>query len=201
MGKMSKGGGSSGGAVGVIIGLAGLIGPHVPEIVEYLSKLLPKPGSNSKLSENSNYIGMPNVLDKNFTLTLSKVTELLENYGLKVLSVEIPLNKAGAKYKDCSEFQVVACDKKAKTKLKPGDTVIVQYVTQEVINESQRIFEDTEQQKAILKQERADKRAEHIAQAKVAVADATVRVRERFEKIVRHDKKKDFEKENSHNPE
>ncbi len=201
MGKMSKGGGSSGGVVGVIIGLAGLIGPHVPEIVEYLSKLLPKPGANSKPSEDSNYIGMPNVLDKNFTLTLSKVTELLENYGLKVLSVEVPLNKAGAKYKDCSEFQVVACDKKAKTKLKSGDTVIVQYVTQEVIDESQRIFEDTEQQKAILKRERADKRAEQITQAKVAVADATVRVRERFEKIVRHDKKKDFGEENLHDPE
>lgn len=191
MGKTPKvSGNNSGGAVGVILGLAALIGPHVPEIIDYLSKFLPKPGSKSKPVEDTNYIGMPNVLNKDFTLNLSKVTELLENYGLKVLPVEVPLNRAGAKYKDCSEFQVVACDKKARTKLKPGDTVIVQYVTQEVIDESRRIFEKTEQQKAVLKQERTVKRVEQMEQAKVAVASTAAKVRSKFGKMIHHEKKK-----------
>lgn len=204
MGKTSKGGGSnSGGAVGVVLGLAALIGPHVPEIIDYLSKLLPKPGSKPIAVEDTNYIGMPNVLNKDFTLTLSKVTELLENYDLKVLPVEVPLHRAGAKYKDCSEFQVVACDKKAKTKLKPGDTVIVQYVTREVIDESRRIFEETEQQKAALKQERAVKRAEQMDRAKGAVVDTAGKMRDGLGKMVRRDvkKKRELGKENSHEQE
>lgn len=202
MGKTPKvGGTNSGGVVGVVLGLAALIGPHVPEIIDYLSKLLPKPGSKPKPVEDANYIGMPNVLNKNFTLNLSKVTELLENYDLKVLPVEVPLNRAGAKYKDCSEFQVVACDKKAKTKLKPGDTVIVQYVTKEVIDESRRIFEEAEQEKATLKQERTVKRAEQIERAKIVAGDTAAKARAGVEKMIRRDKKKELGKENSHEQE
>lgn len=202
MGKTPKvGGNNSGGAVGVVLGLAALIGPHVPEIIDYLSKFLPKPSSKSKPVEGVNYIGMPNVLNKDFTLNLSKVTELLENYDLKVLPVEVPLNRAGAKYKDCSEFQVVACDKKAKTKLKPGDTVIVQYVTQEVIDESRRIFEEAEQQKTALRQERAVKRAEQMEQAKVAAVNTVAKVRKGLGKMIRHEKKKELGKEDAYDQE
>ena len=202
MGKTSKAGGNNGGgAVGVILGLAALIGPHISEIIDYLLPRLPKPGHKPKLPEDSNYIDMPNVLNKDFTLDLSKVTELLENYDLKVLSVEVPLNRAGAKYKDCSEFQVVACDKKAKTKLKPGDTVIVQYVTQEVIDESRRIFEEAEQRKAALKRGRAVKRAEQMERAKVVAGDTAAKAKAGVEKMIRRGKKKELGKENSHEQE
>lgn len=202
MGKTPKvGGNNSNGAVGVILGLAALIGPHISDIIDYLLPRLPKPGPKPKQPEDPNYVDMPNVLNKKFTLTLSKVTELLENYDLKVLPVEVSLNKAGAKYKDCSEFQVVACDKKAKTKLKPGDTVIVQYVTQEVIDASRLIFEKTEQRKAALKQERAVKRAEQMEQVRVAAVNTTTKVWEGLGKMIRHDKKKEFEKEEDYDRE
>lgn len=193
MAKTTKSGGN--GTAGVILGLAALIGPHIPEIIEYLLKSLPKPTPKPKTKDDSVYVGMPNVLDKNFTLTLSKVTELLENYKLKVLPIELPLSKASSKYKDCFEFQVIACDKKARTKLKPGDTVIVQYITKEVIDESRRIFEKSELKKAALKQERAEKRTEQIERAKTAVIDTADKVWTGFGKMVRHNKKKTIEKE------
>ena len=82
--------------------------------------------------------------------------------------------------------------------MKPGDTVIVQYVTQEVIDESRRIFEEAEQQKVALKQERAVKRAEQMEQAKVAAVNTAAKVREGIGKMIRHEKKKEHGKEETH---
>lgn len=81
--------------------------------------------------------------------------------------------------------------------------MIVQYVTQEVIDESRRIFEETEQQKAALKQERAIKRAEQVERAKAVAGDTAAKARAGVEKIVHRDvkKKKELGKENSHEQE
>lgn len=96
---------------------------------------------------------------------------------------------------------MVGSDRKPNSKLKPGDTVIVQYVTQEVIDESRRIFEEAEKQKAALKQERAVKRAEQMERAKAVAGDTAAKARAGVEKMIRRDKKKELGKENSHEQE
>ena len=93
---------------------------------------------------------------------------------------------------------MVGSDRKPNSKLKPGDTVIVQYVTQEVIDESRQIFEEAEKQKAALKQERAVKRAEQMERAKAVAGDTAAKARAGVEKMIRRDKKKELGKENSH---
>lgn len=74
-------------------------------------------------------------------------------------------------------------------------------MTQEVINESRRIFEEAEQQKAALKQERAVKRAEQMERAKTVAGDTAAKARASVEKMIRRDKKKELGKENSHEQE
>ena len=194
MAKPKKPNGNIGGTVGLVAGIVGAVTPLAVELIDRIPK-------KEELGPSEELIFMPELCSKKFPLKLDEAKELLESRGLKALSIEVRLRDACVKYKDCFELQVVGSDRKPNSKLKPGDTVIVQYVTQEVINESRRIFEEAEQQKAALKQERAVKRAEQMERAKAVAGDTAAKARAGVEKMIRRDKKKELGKESSHEQE
>ena len=194
MAKPKKPNGNIGGTLGLVAGIVGAVTPLAIELIDRIPK-------KEELGPSEELIFMPELCSKKFPLKLDEAKELLESRGLKALSIEVRLRDACVKYKDCFELQVVGSDRKPNSKLKPGDTVIVQYVTQEVINESRRIFEEAEQQKAALKQERAVKRAEQMERAKAVAGDTAAKARAGVEKMIRRDKKKELGKESSHEQE
>lgn len=194
MAKPKKPNGNIGGTLGLVAGIVGAVTPLAVELIDRIPK-------KEELGPSEELIFMPELCSKKFPLKLDEAKELLESRGLKALSIEVRLQDACVKYKDCFELQVVGSDRKPNSKLKPGDTVIVQYVTQEVINESRRIFEEAEQQKAALKQERAVKRAEQMERAKAVAGDTAAKARAGVEKMIRRDKKKELGKESSHEQE
>lgn len=194
MAKPKKPNGNIGGTLGLVAGIVGAVTPLAVELIDRIPK-------KEELGPSEELIFMPELCSKKFPLKLDEAKELLESRGLKALSIEVRLRDACVKYKDCFELQVVGSDRKSNSKLKPGDTVIVQYVTQEVINESRRIFEEAEQQKAALKQERAVKRAEQMERAKAVAGDTAAKARAGVEKMIRRDKKKELGKESSHEQE
>ena len=194
MAKPKKPNGNIGGTLGLVAGIVGAVTPLAVELIDRIPK-------KEELGPSEELIFMPGLCSKKFPLKLDEAKELLESRGLKALSIEVRLRDACVKYKDCFELQVVGSDRKPNSKLKPGDTVIVQYVTQEVINESRRIFEEAEQQKAALKQERAVKRAEQMERAKAVAGDTAAKARAGVEKMIRRDKKKELGKESSHEQE
>ena len=194
MAKPKKPNGNIGGTLGLVTGIVGAVTPLAVELIDRIPK-------KEELGPSEELIFMPELCSKKFPLKLDEAKELLESRGLKALSIEVRLRDACVKYKDCFELQVVGSDRKPNSKLKPGDTVIVQYVTQEVINESRRIFEEAEQQKAALKQERAVKRAEQMERAKAVAGDTAAKARAGVEKMIRRDKKKELGKESSHEQE
>ena len=194
MAKPKKSNGNIGGTLGLVAGIVGAVTPLAVELIDRIPK-------KEELGPSEELIFMPELCSKKFPLKLDEAKELLESRGLKALSIEVRLRDACVKYKDCFELQVVGSDRKPNSKLKPGDTVIVQYVTQEVINESRRIFEEAEQQKAVLKQERAVKRAEQMERAKVVAGDTAAKAKAGVEKMIRRGKKKELGKENSHEQE
>ncbi|BDF72908.1 hypothetical protein CE91St41_38910 [Oscillospiraceae bacterium] len=194
MAKPKKPNGNIGGTLGLVAGIVGAVTPLAVELIDRIPK-------KEELGPSEELIFMPELCSKKFPLKLDEAKELLESRGLKALSIEVRLRDACVKYKDCFELQVVGSDRKPNSKLKPGDTVIVQYVTQEVINESRRIFEEAEQQKAALKQERAVKRAEQMERAKAVAGDTAAKARAGVEKMIRRDKKKELGKESSHEQE
>lgn len=194
MAKPKKPNGNIGGTLGLVAGIVGAVTPLAVELIDRIPK-------KEELGPSEELIFMPELCSKKFPLKLDEAKELLESRGLKALSIEVRLRDACVKYKDCFELQVVGSDRKPNSKLKLGDTVIVQYVTQEVINESRRIFEEAEQQKAALKQERAVKRAEQMERAKVVTGDTAAKAKAGVEKIIRRGKKKELGKENSHEQE
>ena len=194
MAKPKKPNGNIGGTLGLVAGIVGAVTPLAVELIDRIPK-------KEELGSSEELIFMPELCSKKFPLKLDEAKELLESRGLKALPIEVRLRDACVKYKDCFELQVVGSDRKPNSKLKPGDTVIVQYVTQEVIDESRRIFEEAEKQKAALKQERAVKRAEQMERAKAVAGDTAVKARAGVEKMIRRDKKKELGKENSHEQE
>lgn len=194
MAKPKKPNGNIGGTLGLVAGIVGAVTPLAVELIDRIPK-------KEELGPSEELIFMPELCSKKFPLKLDEAKELLESRGLKALSIEVRLRDACVKYKDCFELQVVGSDRKPNSKLKPGDTVIVQYVTQEVINESRRIFEEAEQQKAALKQERAVKRAEQMERTKAVAGDTAAKARAGVEKMIRRDKKKELGKESSHEQE
>ena len=194
MAKPKKPNGNIGGTLGLVAGIVGAVTPLAVELIDRIPK-------KEELGPSEELIFMPELCSKKFPLKLDEAKELLESRGLKALSIEVRLRDACVKYKDCFELQVVGSDRKPNSKLKPGDTVIVQYVTQEVINESRRIFEEAEQQKAALNQERAVKRAEQMERAKAVAGDTAAKARAGVEKMIRRDKKKELGKESSHEQE
>ena len=196
MGRSNKPNPNIGGKLGLV---AGIVSAVTPVAIEFIDRIPRK----DETEPSEELISMPELCSKKFPLKLDEAKELIEGHGLKALPIEVRFRDACVKYKDCFELQVVGSDRKPNSKLKPGDTVIVQYVTQEVIDESRRIFEETEQQKAALKQERAIKRAEQVERAKAVAGDTAAKARAGVEKIVHRDvkKKKELGKENSHEQE
>ena len=194
MAKPKKPNGNIGGTLGLVDGIVGAVTPLAVELIDRIPK-------KEELGPSEELIFMPELCSKKFPLKLDEAKELLESRGLKALPIEVRLRDACVKYKDCFELQVVGSDRKPNSKLKPGGTVIVQYVTQEVIDESRRIFEEAEKQKAALKQERAVKRAEQMERAKAVAGDTAAKARAGVEKMIRRDKKKELGKENSHEQE
>ena len=194
MGKLKKPNGNIGGTLGLVAGIVGAVTPLAVELIDRIPK-------KEELGPSEELIFMPELCSKKFPLKLDEAKELLESRGLKALPIEVRLRDACVKYKDCFELQVVGSDRKPNSKLKPGDTVIVQYVTKEVIDESRRIFEEAEQEKVALKQERAVKRAEQMERAKAVAGDTAAKAKAGVEKMIHRDKKKELGKEKANEQE
>lgn len=97
--------------------------------------------------KNNTSVSIPKLYSREYQLTIEQAFEILSNYGLKAVAVKTQLKEADIKFKNYFDNQVISTDPKAGQKVKPGDTILVKYITQEVINESQRLFEKSEAEK------------------------------------------------------
>lgn len=201
MAKIPKG--NIGGKLGMVAGAAGIVNAVTPIVVKLIDRIPPK----DKIEPSEELISMPDLCSKKFPLNTDEAKELMENLGLKILLTKVQLRDANVKYKDCFEFQVVDADKKPNTKLKVGDTVIVQYITQEVIDESRLIFEKTEREKADAKLAKIERRtaqmeklkngtADTMHKATEAIGEGAVAMKDGVRKLITRDREKNKEKEN-----
>ena len=184
---------TGGDIAGVVAAVAGIISAVTPIVNDAMEKRKDKVGGNE-------LVVIPALYDKSFPLKIEQASELLSNYGLKALPSMFTLREAHMKYKDCFDGQVISSKPRSNQKVRPGTTVLIRYITQEVINESQRLFDETEKQKVVAKHKRAVKRSEQMSRAKDAVADVTGRAKSGVEKIVfrKNTKLKKNGKETSH---
>lgn len=163
---MAKGKGKGiGGIIGGALGAAAL-NALVPAIEPTINKVVDKVAE--EFEKQNDLISVPDTYAKGFPLTINQATDLVLSAGLKATACELTMKEADPKYKDCIESQVVISNPPQRKKVKPGSIVFLKYITQDVIDESQRLFDEQEKQKAEIKAEKAAK----FAEQKKAVIDA-----------------------------
>lgn len=103
---------------------------------------------------------IPELYREGFPLSLEQAEKLLEDCGLKTMRVELKLTDADPKYKNCFDTQVLDSSPKQGTNVKVGSTVCLQYITEAVIAESKKMFEEAEQSNAIIMEQKLAEKTE-----------------------------------------
>ena len=158
-----------------------------PAIIKAIEELM------DKFPDMPTKVAVPQLYDSNLRLKLDDAVMALTSAGLKPIPSELKLEDADPKYKNCFDSQVIWSSLKHKQKTQVGTTVIVKYVTQEVIAASQKMFEEQERQKAEDKRLKTEKRAQQIEQAQKIFSDAASSAKDGVRKILPHRKGKDYQ--------
>lgn len=144
--------GKIGAIVGGVVGIISAIEP-ITEIVS--NKIL------DRTEERKEFIEVPPLYIKDFPVTIEQAVEVVNMCGLKAIPSKLPAQNILPKYKDCIENQVISSTPSQKTKVKPGTVVVIQYITQDVIDECQKIFKELEERKIEEKQKKLTNKAKN----------------------------------------
>ena len=109
-----------------------------------------------KVEEKETLVEIPEIYSADYRLKLNDAKRWLEEDGLKAEAI---VARPKIAFKDCSHLEVVATNYKLKQKVKPGTRIILLYVTHDVIEASQKLFDESERQKAKVEQKKAEKKA------------------------------------------
>lgn len=164
-----------------------------PAIIKAVEELI------DKLPDIPSKVAVPQLCGLGFPLKLDQAITMLTNAGLIAMPSELDIKEADPQYRNCVDSEVVGSNTKPKQKVEAGFTVIVRYVTQDVIDESQKMFEELEGQKAEIKRLKTEKRERHIEQAQKVITDATVSAKDGFGKIIPHRKHRNHDSAESNN--
>ena len=146
-------------------GIAGiLIGAAVPAVIDIAKKVADKAIDDKPHSDDN--IKIPELYRKGFLLDVNQAIELLESYGLKGVPSKVTIKEAAVKYKDYSDNQVIDSSPKQGTSVKPGTIVYLKYITADVIDASQKIFDDIQQTKEEAKARKVEAKREHREKVK-----------------------------------
>lgn len=113
--------------------------------------------------------------------TIGEAKEYLEKAEVKAVYIPIKVSEADPKYRDCFEFQVV--DVTPSSKIVRGNIPQVYYVTREVIDKSQQLFEEAERQRIMTELEKQVKQSERKEKATQVAADVFDTAKQGVKKI------------------
>jgi hypothetical protein len=111
------------------------------------------------------HVLVPDLIDKQYPMQIQTAKTTVENKGLMFVSEAVQLTNADPKYRTCFDGQVVYSNPKSGSKILKGGQVRVLYVTADVIEESQRLYDES-------KQRSAEQRAAILETGKTIVTEA-----------------------------
>lgn len=155
--------GSAGGVLGVLGVVSTVVGIATP-LVDIASEKI-----KESAEERKDWVNIPELCSKNMPMKLDAAIDALEKLGLKVSHSPLELVNAAIKYKDCFALQVICSAPKCKKLVPPGSMVVIRYVTSEIIEESQKLFNESENQKIKMASEKSEKRSKQKEKHKQAV--------------------------------
>lgn len=134
-------------------------------------------------------VTIPELYRKGFPIDLEQAEELLTECGLKVSKSRLRIKEADPKYRDYEDTQVIDSNPKQGAKVKIGTTVCLRYITAEVIEESQKIFDDSVRIKQEAKEQKAAEKQEKKERLKESVSETIDSAKSGLGKIFKKDQK------------
>ena len=151
-----------------------LVKPAIDAVRDYADKTI---------EERKKLVAVPELYSKEYPLTKEQAVEILDSCGLKATLVKAAMSDANVQYRNCFDMQVIKSHPKAKQKVERGSSVLVKYITQEVIDESQKMYELAEKQKAEMQIAKVTKQEERKEKTKQMMTDVMSNARKGIEKI------------------
>lgn len=150
--------------------------------------------ADKTIEERKKLVAVPELYSKEYPLTKEQAVEILDSCGLKATLVKAVMSDADIQYRNCFDMQVIKSHPKAKQKVERGSSVLVKYITQEVIDECQHMYEIAEKQKAETQLAKVIKQEERKEKTKQMMTDVMSNAKRGIEKISVFKKKADIDK-------
>lgn len=168
------------GAIGVAEALINAATPLVEKAID---------NAQNKPEKIDTKVVIPELYRKGFPINLEQAEELLTECELKVSKSKLRLKEADSKYRNCEDTQIIDSSPKQGTKVKIGTTVCLRYITAEVIEESQRIFDNDIRIKREVKEKKTAERKEQKERLKESVSETMDSAKSSLGKIFKKDRK------------
>lgn len=167
-------GGNIAAGVAMAASIMPLVKPAIDAVRDYADKTI---------EERKKLVAVPELYSKEYKLSVEQAVEILESCGLKATLVKMSTTDANIQYRHCFDSQVIKSLPKSKTKVERGTAVLVKYITQEVIDESQQMFAISEKHKEERQLEKSIKQAERKEKTKQVISGIIGTVQKSPQKI------------------
>lgn len=165
--------GNTAAGIAAVAAILPLVKPVVEAGREYIDKAV---------EERKKLVSVPELYSKEYPITIEQAVDMLDGCGLKATLVKTAA--PDIRYRDYFDSQVISSNPKAKQKVERGTSVMVKYVTQEVIEQSQRLFDISEKHKAEVSLEKEKRRSEQKEKAKQKMSGVLDTVKQETSKIL-----------------
>lgn len=181
-------------AGGVLFAIGGIVykitEPYIRDFINAIVKSMTKQIQKSK----DGTITIPNLYQPDFPLDVDIVVSLLEEQNFKVATSKLQMKDANAKYKDCINNQVVGTNPRHGKKVEVGSIITVRYISQDVIDASQKMFNDKEKNKSEKKEIKNIQKQEHKEQRKEKFSYIVNKTKTMANGILKKERNKDEQK-------
>lgn len=171
-----------------IVGIITAVGSVATVVTPLVEKAIDSAGNQPKEIVDEK-VKVPELYHKGFPIDLEQAIKILEDCGLKSSRTKLTVKEAKPRYKDCFSEQVINSNPKQGSIVKVGSTVCLKYITDEVITESQKMFDEIERSKIEAREKKATDRLERKERTKESVARAVDKARQGVGKIFKQDSK------------
>ena len=171
-----------------VIGAIGAVGGLITAVTPLVEKVIDN-AQNKPTEKIDTKVIIPELYRKGFPIDLEQAEELLTERGLKVSKSKLRMKEADPKYRDYEDTQVIDSNPKQGAKVKVGTTVCLRYITAEVIEESQKIFDDDVRIKQEAKEQKAAEKQEKKERLKESVSETMDSAKSGLGKIFKKDRK------------
>ena len=141
-------------AIAAVVGVVAAIANVAPNVADVVKDV-----ANKKQEIRSAWTYMPDLIGSDLLEAQKTLDKCGLIHSLRPVTVSV-------KYKDKVANSVIKTSHKAKSKVAPNTPITLDYITQEVVDESKRLAADAEEKRLQKKKDRQEKRAEIPVRAK-----------------------------------